>query len=313
MLKIIMKKMKRTLIFIFIINAYSCAPSYYVDPGAHTDYLSAKNYREQLSIVKLNYIFSKGKYIGKEKDDCFPPITSEICEKEQAYGKYEALNSLKIEKYEISIHSFDKTNNLKLIEDLLLLTAADLALQAGFSFLTMTKKGKVTACQSNYSLNTDGSNTFDTNTYGANTSGGGTFNGNTTVRKVSKCANMFQGEFFVLHSVDDLKGGVFQRYRDKSSVLPVLDLYYGTSPNIGYEDVSYSSHHRDNDSVTYLSHTPIKNAWRNVYDASGLSRDLREKYGITKKEPYVYKDFFSDPQTKNTEDDIIKKNRVPIY
>ena len=254
------------------------------------------NYRTKLRIERPDKSFYSAEYIGSASA-CFPPITNRICEPDPR-GKpiYRETAKLEMEEFRIVLIS-SGAPSIKLMDDMVFLAAADLAMQRGYPFMTRLNNIDSSKCGSIYS----------TSTYGTVNSEAGTYSGNTYLNQDVVCTNLQAGHFIFLKNREDLTNGVFYRFNSgsfKSDTLkPAGELYVYTTPNVRIEDYTNINVKDGNARVG----TP--SAWKVTYDTAGLSNDLRAKYRITSNQPYTFK----DERTENAEaaKDPVARNKLP--
>jgi hypothetical protein len=262
---------------------FGCTPSYRVK----TD---ATNYREKLSIKKMDYEFFIGKYIGPE-NNCFPPIEYSVCPNYSSDEVYKPTKELKMENFSISISDTSGVTS-KVVKDMAYLTAAELAEQRGFKTFTVLNSMETNACSSMYSVNTYGSVT------------GNTYSGTSYLSKDAICANNYSIYVLFYDESEDLKRGVLFR-SPRSRLQPDKSLYIGTTPGLYEEYLEQRVKYPPIGNTTGF--IPEKNAWKIHYDIKGLTGELRKLYGILEILPYS----FEDERVSNRKSDE-KKNAVPI-
>jgi len=111
-------------------------------------------------------------------------------------------------------------------------------------------------------------------------------------------------EVLLFKDKSDLAKGVLAKHNSGQSqkLYPEVSLYLGTIPNLRYEDYNYKT------SAGGFTRTPV-NAWKVHYEASGLSAELKRKYGISDSVYIPFKDELA--AAKNQEiDDAVQKWRV---
>jgi hypothetical protein len=249
---------------------------------------------KSLQIEKVDGDFYHGRYIGTQKD-CFPPITKRICrpliKDEQTYSLDRKLD---IEEFKVRIITTSYANWTYHLSELLHLTAAELALQRGYPMYTIITSIDTTSCSDpNYEAHTSGSS-MDLgrgDTY---------YSGRTTISSSSTCARGKSIDVLFFKDKAELEKGVLRQTVTgyNPGVYPVRSLYSGTIPE---EDVMTTAL-----KGTFL--TVPANAYKVHYDAAGLAKDLRAKFGGTMTQ-YAFTDGRKEG-LKRMSDDPIEKHRV---
>jgi len=273
----------------------------------HRDKLDPNNYRKNLEIEKSNYDYFSAKYVGG-KTGCFPPITKRLCSKHpklQFDNSYKTIKRLEIEGFKISIKTHDLLKS-ETLNELIFLTTAELALQRGFPYFTQLNKIEIIACVSSYSADSYGS--LSTNSLH---NGGSTYSGTTNINRNKTCTENLSGNFIFFRNLSDLKEGVFYKpINSNLKIMPVLKLYFGTTPNISNKEVNSHNSKKNAEIETYYTRTNIKEAWKTIYDAKGLSVDLRKKHQINSSKPYNFKERGKYSEIKKNS--VINQNKILI-
>ena len=252
--------------------------------------LTTINYRSLLKIERFDKTYYSGQYVGAEKY-CFPPITNPICRRGRDESIYKPVAQLDMESFYISLTAVNSFN-AKLMKDMVYLAAADMTLQRGYSQFTVLNDLGVDQCRSSYSADSYGTINNDS------------YRSTTVLNERATCAMSKAATVLLFRNKEDLTSGVL--YRDNSSrsmsryLVPEGSLYYGTSPNVTFED-----YNKVGDGTTLF--TP-SNAWKTHYAAQGLSAALRAKYGIKDTTPYTFID--RRDQTRQEESDPLAACRT---
>lgn len=288
--------------------------------------ITPTNYKNSIQINKLEKIYYGAAYEGKDFrclqnngfESCseqFITITSGASPKEMFLTKndmsavFRKGDPLEAEAFRANISKSNKSREMLVIlagkpREFLLLALADLSLQRGFKYLVELERVSAGGCWSNPRADTFG--TFDQS--------GTLYSGTTTLSSDSYCYYGQSLEVLLLNDREQLAKGIFYTTSyDEDRRLFLEDLLYMDGSRLtadrkrlireAYNKVVQK---KDGYSTVYL--VPHK-AWKKVYDASGLSRDLRLKYGVTGTEPYTFKDE-REWNIKWKADNIIKKNLV---
>ena len=277
------------IVFSCVLLLSACATTYIkpIDPT---------NYRSKLCINRPNISFYSAEYIGPAASVCFPPITNFIC-KPDSSGKpiYRETGELQMEEFHITLTS-PGAPDFKFMDDMVFLTAADLAKQRGYPFMTRLNSIDSTSCKSLYS----------TSTYGTVNSDIGIYSGKTYLNEDVICITLRGGDFIFLKNQDALANGVFYRHNTRYFKMDILQpykkLYYGTTPNVLFDDVTII---RDSYGFNTIG---AARAWKIIYDTDSLARDLREKYRIIGNEPYTFKD--ERTEIEEAAKDPVERNKL---
>lgn len=79
-----------------------------------------------------------------------------------------------------------------------------------------------------------------------------------------------------------------------------MELYISTTPNVNLKDYTVIK-----DNIIRLA---TVSAWKDTYDTTGLSYDLRAKYHINDNKPYTFKDRKVNAETAK---DPVERNKLP--
>ncbi|MFW5454822.1 hypothetical protein [Thioalkalivibrio sulfidiphilus] len=249
-----------TLVFL----ASACAPNHYgtglIDRKPYTEKLGASLHGDEFYHAKHRY----------RPSHCFPPINMPICVPNDAEPEpYVKTKKLDMESVSLSLRARDPLDATKM-RDLLYLAAAEVSIQRGYDKFTILHTVDVTTCGVIPEISTTGT-VYE----------GPVGNQIMSTTVVSPRGICYQGKSIralMFSNAEDLEKGVFvsrvNPVSNASILAPVESLYFGTVPNLRYEDFN-----RTPDSQTLVM-TP-RNAWQTYYDAAGLARDMREKYGIS--------------------------------
>ena len=285
--------------------------------------ITAWNYQSSIDIKKLDKAYYSAKYEGKDSrcaqndgfKSCYEPfvtISSEETPGKKSAKKYSyTMNDMKAVfkkgepvEAEIFLAKIGKTGKsgegLLLIvpggkpREFLLLALADLSLQRGFKYLVELEGVSAGGCMSNPRADT----------FGTISSDGTLYSGTTTLSTDSHCYWTESVEVLMLNDREQLAKGIFYTptYSDKLFIEPLL--YVGAARFFppAFDGV------RETGDINIINRVPLK-AWEKVYDASGLSRDLRLKYGVTGTKPYTFEDE-KESKMKYKDDNVIDKNLV---
>lgn len=152
--------------------------------------IDADNYREYLRIKRLNISFYSAKHAENGSEICFPPIEKMICHtpatEESREIPYVKTGSLDIEQFEFNF-SAKGTQDNKTINDLIMLSAADLARQRGYPLAVKLTEKNSGSCGSSYSATTTGNYSY----YGG-------YRGETTLHETISCSTSVSAEFIFL-------------------------------------------------------------------------------------------------------------------
>ena len=279
--------------------------------------ITASNYQNSIDIKKLDKTYYSAKYEGKNLgctqndgfESCHEPF---LTIREEAPGKwsrtFKDINAvfkkekpIEAESFRAKIAKSSKSGEgLELAipggkpREFLLLALADLSLQRGFKYLVELEGMSGGSCMSSQRAETFG--TFDQR---------GTFyRGTTKLSTDSYCHYIETVEVLMLNDRVQLAKGIFYTGTDPDKLF-IEDRLYAGAP--GFYHPAYIGVQNEGEShFTYL--VPIK-AWEKVYDASGLSKDLRLKYGVTSTKPYTFEDE-KESKKKRKAEDVIEKNLV---
>jgi len=148
--------------------------------------------------------------------------------------------------------------------------------------------------------------------YGGNVTG--SYSGKTYLNEDIVCHKSESGDFLFFQNESDLKNGVFYRYgnqdnwksKNRDKLFPEKRLYIGTVPYLMGDDYVKEEY-----GIIHLSNGE---AWKDIYDTTGLLNDLRKKYKIDKSLPYEYKDKTKERMEKETQKskDPLETNKLPI-
>jgi hypothetical protein len=255
---------------------------------------ASTSYKTEVSVTKKDVTFYSAKYIG-EQPNCFPPIDRPVCTPSSKNDVlYEPIAKLEMEEFQITLGNVGIGSSYK---DFIYLTAADIAIQRGFKYFTVTSQSESGGCISNYTANSYG------------TVSNGSYVGTTSISPNPICAAATTISIIAFNRKVDLAAGVFEEFNSGylasilKNISPNISLYYGTSPGLKptFDTTSDTSGHN-----TYRT---FENAWKNFYDANGLSKDLRTKYHISDSSPYTIIDERAINEQDNS-NDLIKKNRI---
>ena len=240
--------------------------------------------------------FYQGHYVGTQVD-CFPPISKRQCVPiKKAETLYEPERKLEMESFNFSMSSdfFGQAQ----VKDRLYFAASELALRRGFKMFTVTTTFDVTTCRNGIDATTTGTLT-------ANPAGqGSSYSGSTSIRPRGECVINQGIRVIYFKYEEDLAQGVLARATTGTAqwLYPETSLYYGTIPNLRYEDFNYQS------LPGAFTRTP-ENAWKVHYDAEGLSADFRKKYRLENPPPIAFRDEAQE-NTRREADDPLQKRRV---
>lgn len=249
--------------------------------------IDADNYREYLRIKRLNILFYSAKHVENTPEICFPPIEKMICHTPSTESReipYVKTGSLDIEQFEFNF-SAKGTQDNKTINDLIMLSAADLARQRGYPLaVKLTEKNSGT-CGSSYSATTTGNYSY----YGG-------YRGETTLHETISCSTRVSAEFIFLKERAPLKNGVFYLSGEDKNNFKKLrvfaPLYYGTSQfNWG------------------KGSGVVSNAWNEVYSTEALSTELREKYKVNDIHLYTFDD--EAEEIEKVRNDPVERSKLP--
>ena len=257
---------------------------------------ASTSYRSEVSVTKKDVAFYSAKYVGT-LSNCFPPIDRPICKPSSANDiLYKPIAKLQMEEFQIALSNASLGSSYK---DFVYLTAADIAIQRGFKFFTVTDQDENGGCISNYTANSYG--TVDN----------GVYTGTTSITPNPVCAAATSITIIAFNRKEELAAGVFEKFNSGyiatvlKNISPNISLYYGTTPGLNPKMDSFG------DASFHNTYHIVINAWKNFYDAKGLSTDLRAKYHITDSSPYM----ISDERSINDQDnakDLIEKNRITL-
>lgn len=288
--------------------------------GAHLDYdqpITATNYKKSISINKLDRVYYGAKYEGKDSG-CAQNDGFESCSERfltitrKATGRWgrsynKDLNAVfsKGDPFEAeafragitkSARSGDGGITSNKRKEFLFLTLADLSLQRNFKYLVLLETVGMWVCWDSPSADTLGTLSPD----------GMIYTGTTIISPNSSCIGGSDLIVLMLNDPEQLANGiVYTEAYDGDRRLFLEDRLYVGAP--GFSPPAYTGMTKQVD-MDLLSIVPHK-AWKKVYDASGLSRDLRLKYGVTGAKPYT----FTDDRLWNIKrkaDNVIDKNIV---
>lgn len=293
--------------------------------------ITNENYFQKISISKANREYLLAEYIGPD-ENCFPPIQNRICNpvREHEFNRpilsryinllsderrknleerkkfinrpiYKSIKDIDIERFSLSAAA-DVSVITEHGEHLLLLSAADLAVQRNYQYLIILNNSHAHTCETNYSTSTSGT----INTYDIGGSSSGSYSGRTDLNEEEICHFSLSKEFLFLNDIEILKNGVFYRTPYSESdfdVIPEEELYLGTSEETLYslDPVMFE------DSVNYMLRRELR-AWENVYNARGLSDDLRSKYNITNNHVFEFTE--NAALNSSPENDPLLKNKM---
>ena len=145
--------------------------------------------------------------------------------------------------------------------------------------------------------------TISTNEY----AGPATYSGTTFISRNGTCLTSKTLNVLMLNDKRALRDGIFVRtvFGD-NNLKPFESLYYGTMDGLDVDrHVRTESQERPRIISLFTSMTD-RNAWENVYDAAGLSADLRNKYGVKQTQNIFFEDRAKTSKTRQ-EKDFIKK------
>jgi hypothetical protein len=270
---VIMKATLRSSLILLCGVLEGCASS--TARTERVDQLTPDNYRQVIEITKRDKEFVSATYIGPQSA-CFPPIQNPICAPlVRGEPIYRANGKVNVEEFSIKA-SMATVFRDEQTKELMYLVASDLAVQRGFTHLTVLEEARVSGCTSYDSISTHGTLTGDT------------YRGSTTVRNNPICRGIFTIDVLLFSDNSTFAEGVFYWNKFGSpqmapTLLPEQRLYFGTS--YGLDSRYYSDINKDG----VFTSTPYE-AWKVRYDASGLSEALREKYGVASAAPLAYAD-----------------------
>lgn len=242
-----------------------------ISQGISPRELTSNNYLSKIEVRKSDKDFYLGEYVGSLQG-CFPPIDRPICAPLAANKEeFKATRRLDIVEFTISASTREVSLSEKK-KDFMFLVAADLSLQQGYPYFTVTTEYGANSCSSSYTAYTNGALT------------GGNYSGSTRLVKRNTCFDSSSIKVLLFREKKELSEGVLFR-RDRDSHLGLQaesSLYYGTTP--GVRQSGLDSYQRGS-----RSYVPV-NAWKVHYDAAGLSDALRTKYAIKRKPPISFID-----------------------
>lgn len=255
--------------------------------------ITAENYRQMAEIKRSDIEFYSGRYVGKGVG-CFPPASGIVCaEYEDKKPAYEVVDRLPMEAFNAQIQNSNMSESSK-AKELLHLILADVALSKGYKQFAVLGKTDYGSCTKSYSTDTFGS-----------VSDSGLYSGTSYLRENNYCSFINSLSVIAFNDASLLERGVFFKSRqfvDDGSLHVEKALYVG---NVG---VNYSDYNIVKTDMGDWIRTTPNQSWKTVYDAEGLSRDLRTKYGVIDQTPYVVKDEAEQRLKRGA--DLIQKNVV---
>ena len=288
--------LRRLLFVLFACLVTGCATP--VD--IYKQSISAENYRKKLTIVKRDMSFFLADYVGTE-DDCFPKISGRRCRMGVNKNLYRVTSELKMDVFELQIKNggYDASK----IKDFAFLAASDLAISNGYKYLTLTRSGESNACSSSYEAMTSGSVI------------GNVYSGSTVLLEQQGCATSSYFNYLFFNDPKKLELGVFHIVNTGTwsglGMEPFEALYFSTMKGLKYED--FNPTRTDvigGTKVTAYWYTP-SSAWKNFYNADGLSTDLRIKHNVNDVRPYLIVNEALTSKAKTSED-VIQKNKSTL-
>lgn len=267
--------------------------------GCQTTGLTPNNYLSEIEIKKYDYQIYSAEYAGTEKG-CFPPVTGRDCSNSGNLAVYSPKVELFVEAFSLT-HRAQFPNPEKQ-EEFLFLTAADLALQRGFSKFTVYSIADYSGCASSPKATSTG--TIRTNKH----TGSATYSGTTSIRRYGSCLTSKTLNVFMLNDKRALRDGVFIRTEfGGKNLKPFESLYYGTMDGLDFDKHVHVVSQEGPGTTSLYTRMTTGKAWENVYDAPGLSADLRNKYGVKKKKNIIFEDEVKTKKIQR-ENDLIRKN-----
>ena len=284
--------MKVWIIEIFIIIGLSgCATT---PTMVKQQKITGDNFRQMAEIKHLDTSFYSGRYVGKLVG-CFPPASGIVCpDYDQKKPAYEVIDQLPMEAYEAQIQNSNMSENSK-AKELLYMILADVALSRGYKSFSVLGKTEFSSCSKSYS----------TDTYGS-VSDSGLYTGTTYLRENNYCSFINSLSVVMFNDKSLLENGVFyksKKYTNDETLHVEKSLYVGNL-GVNYTDFNIVK----TDMGNWMRSTPNQ-SWKTVYDAQGLSQDLREKYGVKDNSPYQIKDE-AEQRLQRPSVDLIQKNVV---
>lgn len=279
--------MKRTTLLISVIAILATTGCATGRPG---------DFWDGVRVTRSDESFYQGHYIGTEPN-CFPPIENRECVPlRKGEVLYSADRQLEMESFYLFIAS--DFFGQPLAKEKLYFAAAELGLSRGFRAFTVTKTFDLTTCSDGLEATTTGVLTPSPSGHG------GSYAGSTTVRQSGRCLNSQGVVVLYFRNKEDLSSGVLVRRTTGANqrLYPVTSLYFGTIPNLRYQDFNYESRPGS------FTMTP-DNAWKVHYNAAGLSEDFRKKFGLTSPPPILFRDEARENSFRDAEDPV-ERNRV---
>lgn len=263
--------------------------------------LDNSNYKDKAQIEKKDISIYLADYVGTE-ENCFPKIDGRRCYKNvNGSSPYRVTKELMMEVFEVRLDN-NGFENLR-VKDFAFLIASDVAIERSFKYFTLTRTTETTGCSTSYQANTNG--------YIA----GDSYYGSTVLSEQQGCVAKNYYEFLLLNDPIDLGKGVFKKVNSGVwaglGMVPFESLYFSTMQGHKYADFNPTSTIQVGSSTARTHVYTPSNAWKSIYDAKGMSLDLRAKYGVTDKNPYKYLDEAKTNKSKmNNEVDVIEKNKI---
>lgn len=265
-------------------------------PDIRDQPVTSENYRQKISINKVDTSFFLAKYVGTEKN-CFPPITNRDCSERGKLPVYKPVEELSIEEFSLRFSHGDLASSKA--KEYLFLSAADIALQRGYEYFTIMREYDQSTCGTFLTASTVGSVS------------GRVYTGSTTVHEGAHCSSSRTIFVLAFNDRDILSKGIFERVNAwKVPVLrPVDSLYFGSMTGLDKARfVSYETDKFSNVSSSFFVTTP-NNAWKSVYSAQGMSNDLRAKLDVTDRTAYSFTDEAIEQMAKQ-QGDLIERNLI---
>jgi hypothetical protein len=289
-------KIFRALIILLTISFLTaCAASKYENLYSK---LNGSNYRDRITVIKPDKIYFEIKYVGIHSD-CFPVgkiLCSDFEDRRPAYVRMSTAN---LEQINVRLIA-NQLSETDVAKELAMLTAADVAIARGYKYFIVKETSLSSACSKFYAANTYGSATV----LGSNA----TYTGTTLINENNTCSH--SNGLSVLLLNDPALPGKGVGYADHQFIETDDTLRIDRSLYVGLEGASYSDFNRNENfgGVSVETRTPSQ-AWKVVYDAQGLSRDLRAKYQVNDKTIIEVSEQRIE-RIKQRSKDLIQKNIV---
>lgn len=238
--------------------------------------LNASNFREYISVERRDVTLYSGEYIGPETG-CFPPVGNKICKLRQGEQPlYQKKTRLEMEIIDTSMQLWKSGDNGESSDELMFLTAADLAIQRGYKMFTPLETLTSVACPTSEVIDTRGAIT-------PNGRGGGSYSAQSTISSSGKCTGSTKIGFLLFNDKDALKKGVLKQEHSgilaSEYVWPLWALYYGSTPGLDLPNLVSPP------GFWNMINWPYK-GWETHYDAETVSKKLREKYQVNDNHIY---------------------------